>query len=109
MLERGEPADVLFAELVAFGLELLNGSVDVLRRPEHAHLSEPGLLVIDVAGFNDDTVFAFQAAIAQIWGTAVAERTTQDARQPGVLLRMYTDLRQVLEEAPPPVPAPSAT
>ncbi|MGW2697796.1 DUF6207 family protein [Streptomyces sp. NPDC001296] len=64
-----------------------------------AHLSEPGLLVIDVAGRDDATVFAFQAAIARIWGTAVAERTVRDAGQPGVRLRMYIDLRQVLEEA----------
>ncbi|MGP4088622.1 DUF6207 family protein [Streptomyces sp. KR55] len=74
-----------------------------------AHLSEPGLLVIDVAGFDDATVLAFQAAIARIWGTSSVERTTRDAGQPGVRLRMYTDLRQVLEEASSPVPAPSAT
>ncbi|MGW1762263.1 DUF6207 family protein [Streptomyces mirabilis] len=60
-----------------------------------------------MAGFDDDTVFAFQAAIARTWGTSTAERTTRDAGQPGVRLRMYTDLRQVLEEATSP--APSAT
>ncbi|MET9083235.1 DUF6207 family protein [Streptomyces sp. NPDC004237] len=70
-----------------------------------AHLSEPGLLVIDVAGCDDATAFAFQAAIAQIWGTSIAERATRDAGQPGVRLRMYTDLRQVLEEASSPEPS----
>ncbi|MFF9409834.1 DUF6207 family protein [Streptomyces anandii] len=70
-----------------------------------AHLSEPGLLVVDVAGCADATVFAFQSAIAQIWGTSTAERTTRDAGQPGVRLRMYIDLRQVLEEASSPEPA----
>ncbi|WP_237545137.1 MULTISPECIES: DUF6207 family protein [unclassified Streptomyces] len=74
------------------------------RGPDQAHLPEPGLLVIDVAGFDDDTVLAFQEAIARTWGTSTAERTTRD---PG-RLRMYIDLRQVLEEASPPVPAPSA-
>ncbi|GHE51326.1 DUF6207 family protein [Streptomyces capitiformicae] len=73
-----------------------------------AHLSEPGLLVIDVAGFDDDTVLAFQAAIARIWGTSTAERTTRDPGQPGVRLRMYTDLRQALVETSSPEPAPSA-
>ncbi|MFD9657503.1 DUF6207 family protein [Streptomyces mirabilis] len=62
-----------------------------------------------MAGFDDDTIFAFQAAIARIWGTSIAERTTRDAGQPGVRLRMYTDLRQVLEEASSPEPTPSAT
>ncbi|MFF3336334.1 DUF6207 family protein [Streptomyces sp. NPDC002888] len=37
------------------------------------------------------------------------ERTTRDAGQPGVRLRMYTGLRQVLEEASPPEPAPAVT
>ncbi|TVZ90522.1 DUF6207 family protein [Streptomyces sp. BK340] len=67
-----------------------------------AHLCEPGLLVIDVAGFDDDTVLAFQASIARTWGTATAERTTRDPGQPGVRLRMYTDLRQVLKQTSPP-------
>jgi hypothetical protein len=80
--------------------------VDPIRE---AHLSEPGLLVIDVAGFDDDAVLAFQAAIARTWGTSTAERTTRDAGQPGVRLRMYTDLRQVLEEASSPDPTPSGT
>ncbi|MET9039342.1 DUF6207 family protein [Streptomyces mirabilis] len=61
----------------------------------------------EVAGFDDDTLLAFQAAIARTRGTSTAERTTRDAGQPGVRLRMYTDLRQVLEEASSP--APSAT
>ncbi|MFE2971567.1 DUF6207 family protein [Streptomyces sp. NPDC059340] len=78
-----------------------------MRPIRDVHVSEPGLVVIDVAGFDDDTVFAFQAAIARTWGTSTAERTTRDAGQPGVRLRMYTDLRQVLEEATSP--APSAT
>jgi hypothetical protein len=65
------------------------------------NLSEPGLLVIDVAGFDDATVLAFQAVIARTGGTAPAECTTRDAGQPGVRLRMYTDLRQVLDASPP--------
>ena len=65
---------------------------------QEAHLSEPGLLVIDVAGFDDATVLAFQAAIARTWGTSTAERSTRDPGQPGVRLRMYADLRQVPDE-----------
>ncbi|MGW7410089.1 DUF6207 family protein [Streptomyces sp. NPDC054833] len=65
-------------------------------------LSEPGLLVIDVAGLDDDTVFALQNAIAQTVGTSPADRTTRDVGRPGVRLRMRTDLRQVLAQASPP-------
>lgn len=69
--------------------------VDPIRE---AHLAEPGLLVIDVAGLDDDTVLAFQAAIARVWATTAAEHTTRDAGQPGVRLRLYADLRQVFDE-----------
>jgi Family of unknown function (DUF6207) len=51
------------------------------------------------AGFDDDTVLAFQAASARTCGTATAESTTRDAGQSGVRLRLDTDLRQALEEA----------
>lgn len=80
--------------------------VDPIRE---VHLSEPGLLVVDVAGCDDATVLAFQAAIVRMWGTSPAECTTRDVGQPGVRLRMYADLRQVLPEVSPSEPAPSAT
>lgn len=65
------------------------------------HLSEPGLLVIDVAGKDDDTVLAFQNEIARTWASTV-DRTTRDAGQPGVRLRMYVDMRQDLTQPSPP-------
>ncbi|MET9079632.1 DUF6207 family protein [Streptomyces sp. NPDC004232] len=40
-------------------------------------------------------------------GTATAEHTSRDVAQSGVRLRMYTDLRQVLDEATPPKRAPA--
>lgn len=67
--------------------------VDPIRE---VHLSEPGLLVIDVAGADEATVMAFQDAVARTWGTAAAERTTRDPGQPGVRIRLYTDLREAL-------------
>ncbi|MEU9397605.1 DUF6207 family protein [Streptomyces sp. NPDC048324] len=69
---------------------------------QQAHLAEPGLLVIDVAGADDATVMAFQDAIAQMWAMATAERTTRDPGQPGVRIRMYSGLRQVIEETSSP-------
>ncbi|MER5228227.1 DUF6207 family protein [Streptomyces flaveus] len=69
------------------------------------HLSEPGLLVVDVAGVDDATVFAFQNAIARTWATSNDDRTIRDVGQPGVRLRLYVDLRRVLSQASPPVQA----
>ncbi|MDF2273416.1 DUF6207 family protein [Streptomyces coacervatus] len=63
---------------------------------QEAHVAEPGLLVIDIAGADDVTVMAFQDAVARTWGTATAARTTRDPGQPGVRIRLYADLRQAL-------------
>ncbi|MFC8001057.1 DUF6207 family protein [Streptomyces rochei] len=58
------------------------------------HLSEPGLVVVDVAAADDETAFAFHTALAARWATTSVERTTREAGQPGVRLRCYLDLRQ---------------
>ncbi|MFJ9675275.1 DUF6207 family protein [Streptomyces sp. NPDC101221] len=60
------------------------------------HLSEPGLIVLDVAAADDETAFAFHAALAARRATTSVERTTRDASQAGVRLRCYLDLRQPL-------------
>ncbi|MER6036104.1 MULTISPECIES: DUF6207 family protein [unclassified Streptomyces] len=58
------------------------------------HVSEPGLVVVDVAAADDQTAFAFQQALASIWTTTAVERTSRDSGQPGVRLRCYLDMRQ---------------
>ncbi|MFF0706426.1 DUF6207 family protein [Streptomyces tendae] len=61
------------------------------------HVSEPGLVVVDVAAADDETAFAFHTALAARWATTSVERTTRDAGQPGVRLRCYLDLRQPMD------------
>jgi hypothetical protein len=63
------------------------------------HVSEPGLIVVDVAAADDATALAFQQLLAERWATATAEQTTRDAGHPGVRLRCYLDLRQSLTAA----------
>lgn len=75
---------------------------------DEVHLSEPGLLVIDVAGLDDDTVLAFQKVIGETWATAASASTFRDPGRPGVRLRLYTDLRQVLAQISSPRAARSA-
>ncbi|MFH9970041.1 DUF6207 family protein [Streptomyces mirabilis] len=70
---------------------------------QEMHVAEPGLLVIDVAGADDETALAFQRAVAQMWAASTADRTIRHPGQPGVRLRLYADLRQAL---PRPVTAP---
>ncbi|CAL9673713.1 DUF6207 family protein [Streptomyces sp. enrichment culture] len=61
------------------------------------HVNRPGLAVIEIAGADDSTVFAIQAALAARWATAAADRTTREVGQPGVRLRYYLDLYQPLD------------
>jgi hypothetical protein len=60
------------------------------------HVKEPGLVVVDVAAADAATAFALQAALAEQWATATADRVTRDPGQPGVRLRCYLDVRQPL-------------
>ncbi|OIJ95444.1 DUF6207 family protein [Streptomyces colonosanans] len=62
-----------------------------------AHVAEPGLVVVEVAAVDDETAFAFQAALAERWATAIADRTTRDPGEPGVRLRCFLDLRQEID------------
>ncbi|MFF9863260.1 DUF6207 family protein [Streptomyces tendae] len=68
------------------------------------HVSEPGLVVVDIAAADDETAFAFHTALAARWAATSVERTTRDAAQPGVRLRCYLDLRQPLNAPPGQAP-----
>lgn len=74
-----------------------------------AHVSEPGLLVVDVAAADAATALAFQQLLAERWATATAERTTRDAGEPGVRLRCYLDLRQPISPVAPAEGLPPAS
>ncbi|MFJ9591050.1 DUF6207 family protein [Streptomyces acidicola] len=65
------------------------------------HVSEPGLVVVDIAAADDATALAFQQLLADQWATATAQHTTRDAGEPGVRLRFYLDLRQPISPAAP--------
>ncbi|MFF8638932.1 DUF6207 family protein [Streptomyces pilosus] len=56
-----------------------------------AHVSEPGLVVVDVATADDATAFAFHSALAAWWATTSMERTTRDAGQAGKAVLAWTD------------------
>ncbi|MFI1168063.1 DUF6207 family protein [Streptomyces sp. NPDC020801] len=58
------------------------------------HVSEPGLVVVDVAAADDQTAFAFQATLAALWATISVERTARGPGQLGVRLRCHLDMRR---------------
>lgn len=72
------------------------GVVPVMEAINEVHLSEPGLIVVDIAAADDETAFAFHTELATRWATTSVERTTHEPGQPGVRLRCYLDMRQPL-------------
>ncbi|MGW2803191.1 DUF6207 family protein [Streptomyces sp. NPDC001269] len=67
-----------------------------MRPMRDEYVAEPGLGVVDVAAADDDSVFAFQQALAGRWATAADDRTTRTPGEPGVRLCCYRDLRREL-------------
>lgn len=65
--------------------------VDVINE---VHVSEPGLVVVDVVAADDATAFAFHAALAAMWVTTGIERTTRGPGRSGVRLRCCLDMRR---------------
>ncbi|MFF7954068.1 DUF6207 family protein [Streptomyces griseorubiginosus] len=59
-----------------------------------AHVTEPGLAVVEVAAADDATAFAIQELLAARCAIAPADRTTREPGKPGVRLRCFLDLRQ---------------
>lgn len=73
------------------------GRLQYVESINEVHVSQPGLIVVDIAAADDQTALAFQEMLAARWATAPADRTTRDPGQPGVRLRCYVDLRQQLD------------
>ncbi|MET8637162.1 DUF6207 family protein [Streptomyces sp. NPDC004074] len=65
--------------------------VDVINE---VHVSEPGLIVVDVVAADDATAFAFHAVLAAMWVTTGIERAPRDPGRSGVRLRCHLDMRR---------------
>ncbi|MCZ9349313.1 DUF6207 family protein [Streptomyces mutabilis] len=72
------------------------GVVPVVAVTNEVHLSEPGLIVVDIAAANDEAAFAFHSELATRWATTSVERTTHEPGRRGVRLRCCLDMRQPL-------------
>ncbi|EFL37314.1 conserved hypothetical protein [Streptomyces griseoflavus Tu4000] len=68
--------------------------VPSMRPINDAHVTEPGLAVVEVAAADDETAFAVQELLATRCAVAAADRTTHEPGEPGVRLRCFLDLRQ---------------
>ncbi|MGW2863284.1 DUF6207 family protein [Streptomyces sp. NPDC001205] len=57
------------------------------------HLSEPGLLVVDIAAADDATAQAAMTALDRLWATSGPCRTHRVPGEPGARVRLFADLR----------------
>jgi hypothetical protein len=65
-----------------------------MRQIADAHVTEPGLAVVEVAAADDETALAVQELLAARCAMAPADRTTREPGEPGVRLRCFLGLRQ---------------
>ncbi|MFI8281082.1 DUF6207 family protein [Streptomyces sp. NPDC085929] len=56
------------------------------------HITEPGLVVLDITGGDEDTVRAVMAASEERWATSGIGPVRRDPGEPGVRARMYADV-----------------
>ncbi|WP_246618409.1 DUF6207 family protein [Streptomyces javensis] len=87
-------------------------------RPHEVHAQEePEHVLMEAAAADDESVSAFQGAIAACWDSATADLTDREMDQPGVRLRYYlnrrprigTDYASRAASRPEPMAAPAAT
>ncbi|MFI8916414.1 DUF6207 family protein [Streptomyces sp. NPDC053513] len=57
------------------------------------HLTEPGLVVLDITAADEATIHAMAEQLDRHWATSGAPRVRRVPGEPGVTARLYADLR----------------
>ncbi|WP_404950923.1 DUF6207 family protein [Streptomyces sp. ARC12] len=58
------------------------------------HVSEPGLVVLDITAADEETVLALMDELQQLWATSGITDIRRDPAQPGVRARVHADIRR---------------
>ncbi|WP_331762017.1 DUF6207 family protein [Streptomyces anulatus] len=58
------------------------------------HVSEPGLVVLDITAADEETALALMDELQQLWATSGITEIRRDPAQPGVRARVYADVRR---------------
>ncbi|MER6782212.1 MULTISPECIES: DUF6207 family protein [unclassified Streptomyces] len=56
---------------------------------DEQHIAEPGLVVLDITGGDEDTVRAVMATLEERWATSGIGPVRSDPGEPGVRARIY--------------------
>ncbi len=58
------------------------------------HLTEPGLVVVDITAADEDTLQAAAEHLNRHWTTSGTPKARRISGEPGVTARLYADLRR---------------
>lgn len=69
-----------------------NAVAGLMKPIDEQHITEPGLVVLDITGGDVDTVRAVMAALEERWATSGVGPVRRDPGEPGVRARIYADV-----------------
>ncbi|MFE2027909.1 DUF6207 family protein [Streptomyces hygroscopicus] len=61
---------------------------------DEVHVSEPGLVVLDIAARDEETAAAVMSRLDELWATSGVGPVRRVAGEPGVRARLYADIRR---------------
>ncbi|MFI1437532.1 DUF6207 family protein [Streptomyces lydicus] len=59
-----------------------------------AHVAEPGLVVVEIAAADDETLVQAMAAMDKVWFSSGPSEPYRIPGEPGVRVRAYGDMRR---------------
>lgn len=70
------------------------GVCAIMSHIDDVHVSEPGLVVLDVTAHDEATAHTVMSALERSWATSGVCPVHREPGEPGVKVRIYADLRR---------------